>query len=311
MEYYFECYGDLGLQRTMVSDHNRTDAFAEAIAEVVKPGDHVLDVGTGTGLLAMLAAKAGAAKATGVDRAAVIGLAKELVAHNGLSDQVEILGIDAAEVELDEKVDVLVSEWLGHFCYVEAMLDDVLAARDRNLKPGGIMLPSSVDLVLAPMSAQNEYRNYGPGFWKEPVHGIDFSLLEEKELQQGLARKGDVPLETLLASGKVMFALDLVSATAEDPWQSGQLSFTVERDEVLTGFLGWFVADLSPSVRLDTGPEHPYTHWEQIQFIFPPREVKKGDVLEVDYALSRHPVDRRSLEVRLELDGTRLEFRVE
>ena len=94
-----------------------------------------------------------------MDRAAVVGMARDLVKHNGLEEQVEILSADAGELKLDEPVDVLVSEWLGHFCFCEAMLEDVLAARDRNLKPGGVMLPAAVELLLAPVSAPNEYRN--------------------------------------------------------------------------------------------------------------------------------------------------------
>ena len=78
MEYYFKRYGDLELQRRMVGDRPRTDAFAAAIAEVVRPGDAVLDVGTGTGILAMLAAKAGARKVYAVDQSDIADAAARL-----------------------------------------------------------------------------------------------------------------------------------------------------------------------------------------------------------------------------------------
>lgn len=310
MEYYFESYGDLALQRMMVSDQPRTDAFAAAIAEVLAEGDHVLDVGTGTGLLAMLSAKAGAAKVTGVDQATVLRVARKLVDENGLGDRVEVRDANAAELELDDKVDVLVSEWLGHFGYVEAMLDDVLDARDRNLKPGGVMIPSEVELFLAPTEAPTEFFQYGPGFWRQAVHGIDYSSLEDAELCQAFSRKSDLPVDTLLARGESLFSLSIKVAKKDDPWQSGTLCFDIERDGTLDGFLGWFDAQLSPSVRLGTGPHDPFTHWQQIHCLFPPRKVKRGQKLEVDFELNRHPVERRSLELVLECEGERLFYTV-
>ena len=119
----------------MVSDTRRTQAFAEAIAQVVRPGDVVLDVGTGTGILAMLCAKAGAARVYGIDQAAVAQSAANLVKANGLQDCVKIMRGSAREIELDEKVDLIVSEWLGNFAYVEGMWDDVCFVRDACCPP--------------------------------------------------------------------------------------------------------------------------------------------------------------------------------
>ena len=149
--YYFERYGDIELQRRMVADRARTSAFAEAIREVVEAGDVVLDVGCGTGVLAMLAARAGAGRVVAVDQSGIVQSAANLVKHNGLADQVEVLRGPVAELELDARVDVLVSEWLGNFALVEDMWADVATVRDRVLAPDGRMLPERVDLYLAPV----------------------------------------------------------------------------------------------------------------------------------------------------------------
>src|SRR5438046_3369975 len=106
----------------MIADRRRTGAFARAIAEVVAPGDVVLDVGTGTGILAMLAAKAGARRVYGVEHADVAEVAVRLVEANGLADVVRIVRSAARALVLDEKVDVVVSEWLGSLALVEGML---------------------------------------------------------------------------------------------------------------------------------------------------------------------------------------------
>ena len=81
--YYLKPYGDVELQRRMVSDRPRTDAFAAAIREVVKPGDVVLDVGTGTGILAMLAAKAGAREVHAIDATDIAAVPDCLHGHRG------------------------------------------------------------------------------------------------------------------------------------------------------------------------------------------------------------------------------------
>ncbi len=307
MEYYFLRYGDLELQRRMVSDRWRTDAFAAAIAEVVRPGDVVLDVGTGTGILAMLAARAGARQVYGVDASEVAQTAANLVKSNDLGDRVRIFRGPAQELELPEKVDVIVSEWLGHFAFVENMLDDVLTARDRNLVPGGRMMPSRVDLRFAPADDPYLYYRDGPGYWRRPVHGLDLSALEALELRQGRATQTRVDPSALLAPAGRVRSVEIAAAHAESPFGRVDLEFEVARDGVLSGFVGWFDAQLSPSVWLSTGPTEPETHWSQTWFPFTPRPVRAGERLEVSLDLSRdeHELRYLNLDIRLGDSGQR------
>lgn len=303
MDFYFDCYAELSLQRFMVSDMPRTGAFAAAIKECVKGGEIVVDLGAGTGLLALLAKKAGAAKVYAVDRSNIVEAARETVARNGFSDTVEIIQSNAAGLQLEEPVDILVSEWLGHFAFAESMLDDVIECRDRNLKEGGVMLPSGIELFLAPVDSSILYIDEGPGFWREPIHGIDFSHLESMELEQAVAIKTTVPSGDILAPGVSLLSLDLAKAGKEDRYCSGSLEFMAVRTGKIDGFAGWFVAQLSPSVCLSTSPDHPSTHWEQTFYPFPARRIEKGERIKVDFVLSRHPVEARSMRVELGMDG--------
>ena len=125
----------------MICDRVRTEAFRRAIGTVVRPGDVVLDVGAGTGILSLFAAKAGAARVYAVERTTVAVLAQELAAANGVAEIVQVIHGDVMDIELPERVDVIVSEWLGGFGIDEGMLVPVIAARDRWLKPGGVMIP--------------------------------------------------------------------------------------------------------------------------------------------------------------------------
>lgn len=311
MEYYFERYGDLELQRRMVSDRWRTDAFAAAIKEAVKPGDVVLDVGTGTGVLAMLAAKAGARQVYAIDQAEIAQTAVNLVKANGLTDKVKVMRGPAAELELPEKVDLVVSEWLGHMAFVENMLDDVIKARDRNMKPGGRMLPASVKVQLAPVGDPVLYHHDGPGYWRRPVHGLDFSSLEELELEQGRVLQTRVEPASLLGPAATLKDLDLATAGIDDPYGEGEVEMKIERDGVLSGFSGWFDSQLSKSVKLDTGPGEPETHWSQSSFTCPPRIVKEGDILTVRWSMARDAEEPRYMQVVLELDEWGQSFLVE
>ncbi len=309
-DFDFDSYSELSLQRLMVLDKHRTNAFAEAIAEVVSSGDRVIDVGTGSGLLAMLAAKSGAAQVIGLDRAAIAQVARRLVAANNLEEQVEVIHENASTFKSDHRVDLIVSEWLGHFAFTEGMLQHVIACRDNNLKPGGRMLPSAVQLLLAPLDAPDLYNKAGPGSWNIQVKGIDFSSLEEVEVRQAIGQKIFIDPHDVLAPGQPIVSLDLVTAGVQDIWQSGELTFLAERDGQLHGFAGWFAAQLSPSVCLDTGPHKPGTHWAQTYFPLAPLPVKKGESIVVTYALYPHPISPGCLELELTVHGERLIYTV-
>jgi SAM-dependent methyltransferase len=311
---YLKAYGDIELQRRMVSDRPRTDAFAAAIHEVVKPGDVVLDIGTGTGILAMLAAKAGARKVFAIDATDIIDVAEELVKINGLSDRIELIHGRASELQLDQKVDVIISEWLGNAAFAEGMLPAVLDARDQNLAPHGRMLPSRVQVLVAPLDDPLLYYNEGPGFWREPVHGLDFSSLQEVELGQGRVVQLQIEPAGMLAPGQTIFEIDLLTAAVDDVRSECELQFVPVRDGVLNGFCVWFRAELSPSVALDTGPTCPLTHWSQTYMSFPPRPVRCGQPLVVSAALHYDPdpvAVHRYVEVRLGVGNEELSFEID
>ncbi len=289
MDHYLKPYGDIEMHRRMVSDRTRTDAFAAAIREVVQPGDVVLDVGTGTGILAMLAAQAGAKQVYAIDATEIAEVATGLVQANGLSDRVQVIHGRADEVQLDQKVDLVVSEWLGSAAYVEGMLHAVVDARDRHLKPTGRMLPSKVRVLIAPLDDPILYNNEGPGFWRERIHDLDFGNLQELELLQGRTVQTRTEPAAMLAPGQTFLERDLLTASVDDVWFEGQLEFVPVRDGVLNGFSVWFEAELSPGVLLDTGPLCPETHWAQTYLHFAPRPVRAGERLEVSVQFSYEP----------------------
>ncbi|MCJ1422141.1 hypothetical protein MMC29_000020 [Sticta canariensis] len=137
----------------MLEDHKRTGAYYQAVLQNRRKfeGKAVLDVGTGSGILAIFAAKAGARKVYAVEATAMAAFAAKLVEHNQLSDVITVIQGTMESVDLPEKVDIIISEWMGYFLLRESMLDSVLFARDKFLVPGGAMYPSHARLYLAPI----------------------------------------------------------------------------------------------------------------------------------------------------------------
>lgn len=137
----------------MLKDEVRTKSYRDSIYQNrhIFKDKVVLDVGCGTGILSMFAAKAGAKHVIGVDMSTIIEKAKEIVAVNGLSDKITLLQGKMEEVEMPfPEVDIIISEWMGYFLLYESMMDTVLYARDRYLKKGsGLIFPDKATLFVA------------------------------------------------------------------------------------------------------------------------------------------------------------------
>ena len=140
---YFRSYGEnMFIHWEMLTDSARTISYREAISAANVADQVVLDIGCGTGILSLFCARAGAKKVYAVDASNMAFAARQLIHNNGYSDVIEVIHGEVKDIVLPEKVDVIVSEWMGTLLLFEAMLDDVIVARDRWLKPEGKMLPS-------------------------------------------------------------------------------------------------------------------------------------------------------------------------
>ena len=170
------------MHRSMICDRVRTEAFKRAIDSVVRSGDVVLDAGAGSGILSVFAARAGAARVYAVEQTSIAVLAQELAAANGVSEIVRVIHGDVTDVEPPERVDVIVSEWLGGFGIDEGMLVPVVVARDRWLKPGGIMIPRSVTAWAA--LVHDRYLSETVEFLRDSPYGLDLGDLVDKTVNE-------------------------------------------------------------------------------------------------------------------------------
>lgn len=278
-----DLYNTHEVHRLMVADEVRTRTFSEAIHATVKPGDAVLDVGAGCGILSMLAARAGARRVYAVERApGAAALARHLVALNQLTQTVHILQNDAAAAELPQQVDVLVSEWLGAYGVDENMLAPVLRARDRWLKPGGRMIPAKVTAFAAPVS--HEAGKQAIEFHK-PLYGLDLAPLAPFNLDQAVSLLHGARLESLRAEPQPLWTTDcatLPAAEAGTPY-AAELKFRLTGGGV-NGIVTWFVAEMPGAGELRNGPGPTTTHWGQLLFpLAKTGRLQKGDELAIGF----------------------------
>ncbi|XP_076806744.1 protein arginine N-methyltransferase 6-like [Clavelina lepadiformis] len=177
---YFESYADITVHEEMLGDDIRTNIYKKALfnSKNAIKDKVVLDVGAGTGILSCFCAQAGAKKVYAVEASSIAEQAKKVIMANGLQDQIDVIQGVMEDITLPEKVDVIVSEWMGYCLLYESMLTSVISARDKWLKEGGLLFPDSAMLYIAPI-CDDEIMVDKVNFWNdmEEVYGVDMSCL--------------------------------------------------------------------------------------------------------------------------------------
>jgi protein arginine N-methyltransferase 1 len=315
--------GYLYHQKDMLQDRGRMDAYRNSILRnaMCFKDKVVLDVGTGSGVLAMWAAMAGAKRVYAVEATSMAQHARRLVQQNGLSSVVTVLEGYMEKQTLPEKVDVILSEWMGYFLLRESMVDSVIAARDLWLKPGGAMYPSHAVLRMAPLcsnlyanrlaeleSEMGSWSHFGE--WMSQGNGVNVAGLTEffvREQQEYLLQASayvQLNNDEVLGPTFDILEMNLSScsvadiATIDCPFRTA-----IEVEGQFNAFGGWFDTDFNGSadeptpnpVTLTTRPEST-THWaQQVFLVHPAPQVQAGDVIEGVVKLARQKVNHRLL----------------
>lgn len=259
-------YGSIEFHRRLVNDQARMEAWRSAIEATVREGDVVLDVGSGTGVLAFFAARAGARRVFAVERSPMAALARRLAADNGLAGTVEVLRSDLEAVELPEPVDVIVSELVSKSFLGQRMEGLIGRAREKWLKPEGRIVPARVEGFLAPVEAADAWESLR--FPPADLHGLDFTAAEFTAMSvPSSARLED---GALLAEPGLAYLYD-AHATPADAGVDATLEWTAGRPGTLHGFYGTLRMELAPGVTLASQPP-VLPSWDNL-FLPVPRAV--------------------------------------
>ena len=252
-------YRDVSMHKVMLQDIIRTEAYQKALRLIVKPGDRVLDFGCGTGVLSIFATRFGAKQVYAVDRSVFIQTALKIAKHNRI-DNIDFYYDDHESLDLPEPVNVIVSEWMGHFLFYEEMLAPLLQVRDRFLAEGGIMIPGEVTLHAGLVCDDSIYEDFS--FLHERPYDIDFAPIADVPLRQ--ADLSVLAPDQILESVVDLDTLDLHALAAPPTTLSG--SVIPNKKAKIYALCGWFSTHLGSDVRFSTGPNDPPTHWDQMIF---------------------------------------------
>ena len=234
-------------------------------------------------------------------------LSRKIIEQNGFSELVTVLEGDVSDVQLpgDIVADVLISEWMGFYLLHESMLDSVVTARDRLLRPGAAVFPSTATLYACPVSLK-EYCAQNFDFWHD-VCGFDFSeagsVLRKKRLTS--PKVMTVPDKSLLAEPQQVLSIDLQYVNASDvSTVVTSLDFVVQKNDVMHGFALWFDVqfDGQHPVSLDTSPSSSPTHWQQTVILLPSALlVSRDSLVQCRMSLQRADSDRRRYDITVEM----------
>ncbi|MBU8900024.1 50S ribosomal protein L11 methyltransferase [Corallococcus sp. M34] len=272
----------------MLADRVRMTAYQRAITEHVMPGQTVLDLGTGNGVLALLCAAQGA-EVHAVDHSPIIAAAQSVAEANGLARRIHFHRMHSQRLVLPQKVDVIIHEQLGDALFNERLVENLMDARARLLKPKGRILPARFQLFVEPVCLRPEFRT--PFLWTQKVGPVDFSSLRSRYTSlppsyfRKLIRQNEV--EALLCKPAPVLSVDLDTLDAEQLPTSLSYRREVRLGGMLDGFVVYFRAAFDEHNAFDTGPGSPRTHWGMMLLRVEPQTVRAGDLLTLQLSVPR------------------------
>ncbi|MDQ3068774.1 MAG: methyltransferase domain-containing protein [Acidobacteriota bacterium] len=234
--------------REYLSDRPRVDALRRAIHSTVRPGDVVLDLGCGTGLLGLMACEAGAGRVYAIDNSGMIQVARAIAKASPYADRITHLAGHSMSVDLPERADVLVFDQIGRLGFEAGLLEFARDARRRHLKPGARIMPGPVTIHAA-LASSAEIRSR-VDFWNGRPAGIDCSPAFLTASNTGYPV--DPAHVTLLSGAAPVIVLDPLAW--DDEPLSGRARVTVSRSTLADGIAGWFDAELTPGVHMTNAP---------------------------------------------------------
>jgi len=272
-----------------------------AITSIFFNGKIVLDVGCGTGIMSLFAAKCGAKHVYGLDYSDIIVQAQQIVKDNNMENVITLMKAKVEEVELPvEKVDIIISEWMGYCLLYESMLQTVIFARDKWLKPDGIILPDKATLTFTAIE-DAEYKEDKINFW-DNVYGFNMSCIKKTAIQEPLVDIVDT--NQVITGTSALITIDINTVKNEDLDFKVPFRLVATRDDFCHAFVAAFDIEFSRThkkVFFSTGPHAQYTHWKQTVFYLKDViSIKKGEEISGEFSCKPNEKNPRDLDISIQ-----------
>ncbi|KAL3313190.1 Protein arginine N-methyltransferase 1 [Cichlidogyrus casuarinus] len=311
-DYYFDSYAHYGIHEEMLKDEVRTNAYRNSMlhnTHLIKD-KVVLDVGCGTGILCLFAVKAGAKHVIGIECSNIIDLAQEIVKDNGMQDKITLIKGKVEEVSLPEgyeKVDVLISEWMGYCLFYESMLKTVLFARDKWLQPKGLILPDKARLWVCGIE-DRQYKDDKINWW-ENVYGFNMKAIRNVAVTEPLVDV--VEPKQIVTNVALIKEVDMYTIKEEDLTFTAPFQLLCQENNYIHALVAYFDIQFSSShvsLGFSTGPkERKPTHWRQTVFYLDSGKdesltVNHGEVITGTMNMAPNTRNRCDLDISISID---------
>lgn len=264
-------YGD------MITDAPRMAAYRAALSASIRPGDDVLDLGCGPGVLAALACRMGAGRVLAVEPDNILALGRDLAEANGFGVQIRFINALSTKIEPPFRCRVAVSDLRGVLPLFTQHIPSIVDLRRRWLADGGVQIPQEDRLFAALVQSPKAYGKHFGG-WLDDLDGLDFAAA--RRAQANTTSKARLVPDDLLTEPLCWAHLDY--RTIESPDCEGTVGWTIDRPGAAHGMAMWFESVLAPGVAMSNRPGEPPMIYGQLFFPWPrPVDLQPGDRVEV------------------------------
>lgn len=261
----------------MIRDQLRLDAYHQALKQVVRPGDVVIDIGTGSGIHALLACQFGASRVYAIEPAKAINIAKEIAQDNGYGDRIHFIQDLSTNVTLPELGDVIVSDLHGIMPWFYQHIPSLIDARQRLLKPGGTLLPLEDELWGGIVEAPELYESYVCP-WNEADYGFD--LKAGMKITTNTWGRGRAAREQFLTEPQPWAKVNYTNI--DTPNMSTELEWIVRKAGTGHGLMLWFDTTVTSGVHLTSAPYKPEISYGSAFFPWiEPVSLQSGDRIHI------------------------------
>lgn len=302
LDYYFDSYSYMDIHQEMLSDRARTIAYRDSMYKNTHlfKNKIVMDIGCGTGILSLFAARCGAKHVYAIEMADVHKVARKIIEKNNFQDRITVLNGKVEEIKLPvDEVDIIVSEWMGYLLLFEGMFDSVLWARDRYLAPTGMLFPDRSVIKMAgldDLKFNTEKREF-----YDSQYGVQLRAVKPFALVEPLV--DTVNPDAVVTNEAVIADIDLMTCTLGELDFAAGFDLRATREAFLSGVVIWFDVYFSYGkvpVILSTSPFADPTHWKQgILFLETDLPVDKGDQVKGSIIFAKCKANFRDLDVKI------------